>query len=86
MTSGAMQLRDWIDRRGFNQVEGAKYLGISEPYMSMFLSGRRVPGRDLAVKLERLTGIPVASWSSNTSSASDESSAANGVSGRQRSA
>lgn len=62
--TGRAQLRGWLTRSKLNQVQGANALGITETYMSLLLSGHRRPGRDNAIKLERLTGIPVAAWSS----------------------
>ncbi len=61
--TGRAQLRSWLTRSKLNQVQGANALGITETYMSLLLSGHRRPGRDNAIKLERLTGIPVAAWS-----------------------
>lgn len=83
MDTGAALLRDWIDRRGYNQAEAARFLNLSEPYLSMVLSGTRMPGRDRAVAIERKTGIPVAAWSLSHSDNSDvETTAAD----RQRTA
>lgn len=65
MESGSEQLRDWMRRRGFKQADAARYLGVDEPYVSVLLSGKRTPGLDNAVKLERLTGIPVEAWASS---------------------
>lgn len=70
MAHGREQLRDWLDRRGFSQREGSTYLTIDETMLSSWLSGRRQPGLTNAVKVERLTGIPVEAW---MSSQSDES-------------
>jgi transcriptional regulator with XRE-family HTH domain len=63
MQSGAAQLRDWMDRRTYNMTETAAVLGLQLPHLSMILSGKRFPGRNKAVKIERLTGIPVEAWS-----------------------
>ena len=62
MKSAAAQLREWIDRRGYRQNEAAGMLGIHETFISHLLSGRRTPGLDRAVKIERLTGIPAGAW------------------------
>lgn len=62
MQSGREQLRDWMGRRGFKQYEVAEYLGWDETYVSQLLNGRRSPGLDNAVKLERKTGIPIEAW------------------------
>lgn len=62
---GSEQLRDWMRRRGFKQADAARYLDVDEPYISVLLSGKRTPGLDNAIKLERLTGIPVEAWASS---------------------
>lgn len=59
------QLKDWIDRRQYNQREAANYLGFDESHLSSLLGGRRQPGLSNAIKLERLTGIPVEAWMSS---------------------
>lgn len=63
MTAGRDQLRAWLVRSKLNQVQGARALSLTETYMSLLLSGHRKPGRDNAIKLERLTGVPVEAWS-----------------------
>lgn len=62
MEHGRDQLRDWINRREFTQREAAKYLSFDETVMSNLLVGKRNPGLANAVKIERLTGIPVEAW------------------------
>ena len=65
MKSGAEQLRDWMKRRGFNQAETALEFGWTESFVSMLMNEHRMPSLDNAVKIERLTGIPVVAWSSS---------------------
>lgn len=65
MQSGPEQLKDWMRRRGFTQADAARYLQVDEPYVSVLVSGKRTPGLANAVKLERLTGIPVEAWASS---------------------
>jgi plasmid maintenance system antidote protein VapI len=79
--TGAQQLRDWIERRGYNQVEASRVLGIHEAFVSMLINGKRTPGLDKAVRIERLTGIPVAAW---TSSAVNESNTAGAGAAQKR--
>jgi transcriptional regulator with XRE-family HTH domain len=62
MQSGPTQFRDWMRRRGFDQRDAAEYLGLHEAHLSMFLNGKRTPGLDNAIALERKTGIPVEAW------------------------
>lgn len=40
----------------------AKQLGVNRSYVSLLRSGERRPGRDLAVRIERITGVPVESF------------------------
>lgn len=63
-------------RRGFTQADAARYLAFDEPYISVLVSGKRTPGLDNAVKLERLTGIPVEAWASNELGETDQPVAA----------
>lgn len=73
MKPGAELLRDWMERTGYGkQADVAELLGMHESFLSMLLSGKRVPKLTNAVKIERLTGIPVAAW---TLSDVDESEA-----------
>ena len=62
MKSGAGQLRDWMERRGFNQTETANYLAFDMPYISQLVNGARNPGLANAVHIERKTCIPVEAW------------------------
>ena len=62
MHSGPEQLIDWMRRRGFNQSDASRYLEMDQPHVSMLASGKRLPGLATAIKLERLTGIPVEAW------------------------
>jgi len=63
--NGPEQLKDWMHRRRFMQMEMADYLGWDETYVSRILTGARVPGLDNAIHLERKTGIPVEVWASS---------------------
>ncbi len=63
MQSGAAQFSEWIEKRGYKQLEVANLLGISEGFVSMIRSGVRAPGRNLADRISILTGIPMNAWS-----------------------
>lgn len=65
MQTGAEQLVDWMDRRGLNQRETAKHFEWDETFISMLVTGRRLPGLANAVRIERETGIPVEAWVSS---------------------
>ena len=71
MDSGAAQLTDWLRRRGFTQADAARYLEFDAPYVSVLVSGARTPGLANAIKLERLTGIPVEAWAATESNESE---------------
>lgn len=62
MLLGPEQLKDWMRRRGFTQADAARYFGCDESFVSMLMSGRRGAGLTNAIRIERLTGIPVEAW------------------------
>lgn len=62
MHSGPEQLKDWMRRRGFTQADMARYFEWDQSFVSVLLSGRRSPGLETAVTIERLAGIPVEAW------------------------
>lgn len=62
MKPGREQLKDWMHRRRFFQKEAAEYFGWDETYVSQLVNGHRSPGLENAVKIERLSGIPVEAW------------------------
>jgi plasmid maintenance system antidote protein VapI len=75
--TGSEQLVDWMRRRGFNKADAARYLEFPAPYVSYLISGDRTPGLANAIKIERLTGIPVEAWTVDESgSERDESESA----------
>lgn len=76
MQSGPEQLKDWIERRGFNQRLAAAFLGWDESIISNMLTGKRGIGLENAVYLERMTGIPVEAWVSSELDRYDEAVAA----------
>lgn len=77
MQSGSEQMVDWMRRRGFNQADAARYLEMDQPYISVLVSGKRSPGLDNAIKLERLTGIPVEAWLATDLNESDSADLVN---------
>ncbi len=81
MQSGPEQLKDWMRRRGFTQADAARYMGCDESFVSMLMSGRRGAGLTNAIKIERLTGIPVEAWAA---SELDESESAVGATASKR--
>lgn len=60
-------LRAWMQRTGHTkQRDVANLFGVHESYVSLLLNFDKAPGRNLAVKIERLTGIPVRAWISSS--------------------
>ena len=66
-----------MHRRKFMQREVAEYLGIHFTFVCQLVAGKRSPGLDNAVKIERLTGIPVEAWLSHDVDNSAEPETAN---------
>lgn len=55
-------LKEYIDGGAGTEKELARKLGISIAYINMLKHGHRRPAPDLALKIEKLTGIPFRSW------------------------
>lgn len=53
-------LADYFEQTGETQESLATTLRISRSYMSLLVSGDRQPALPLAVRIEELTGVPVA--------------------------
>lgn len=58
----ARALRDKLSDGSTTIKEMAKKLSCSTSYISNLLSGDRLPGRKLAVSIQKLTGIRVSGW------------------------
>lgn len=54
------QLRSWLDREGRKITWLAREVGASTTAVSLWLNERKVPHRKNRVKLEEVTGLPVA--------------------------
>ena len=52
-------LRAYLVDTDTNQEQLATRLGISQPFLSMLLSGQRKPSVDLALRIEAETGVSV---------------------------
>jgi plasmid maintenance system antidote protein VapI len=66
MVSAGQLFTEWIEKRfDGSQKKAAKFLHISEAYVSYLKDGVRAPGRDLAVAIQDATGIPVTAWPSS---------------------
>lgn len=55
-------LSDWLEENEVTIVEFAKIVDCSKQTVSALKNGRFPPGLPLAVRIEKATKIPVASW------------------------
>jgi len=62
MQSGPEQFKDWMQRRRLTQDETADHFGWQPSFISQLVNGRRTPGLENAIRIERETGIPVEAW------------------------
>lgn len=46
-----------MEKKGKTQDWLAEQLGVTSSYVSFLLAGKRTPSLDVAIKIERLTGI-----------------------------
>lgn len=60
MTTGAKQLAQLFNKP--TQREIAKRLKLDESYLSLLISGQRTPSMEVAGRIQRELGIPVAAW------------------------
>ena len=56
------RLRKHLDRSGLTVKQFARAHDLSAGLVSQWLCGHRMPGRAYALKLQKIAGIPVASW------------------------
>lgn len=61
-TRGAELLRAAMVARGETQADVFRALGTVSAVVSRWLGGTRFPGRQMAVQIERLYGVPVGAW------------------------
>lgn len=62
MDTARSQFVEWVASHEETQAGVAKLLGCSTAMVTHLLSGRRSPGLRTAISIERLSGIPAASW------------------------
>lgn len=65
-SEGSDRLARELKKRGWKQEDLKRALGLSRGQVSRWLSGARVPEIAAAVRMEKLLGIPVASWTRPT--------------------
>lgn len=54
-------LAEYLKGTGTSQAQFAATLGVDRSYVSLIASGERQPALDLALRISRLTGVPVES-------------------------
>lgn len=59
---GAQDLGEVLDERGWSQSHAERELKMTRGHMSRILSGERLPGRALAVRIHRLCGVSPGAW------------------------
>ena len=62
MIDAREQLRQWMVRSKLTQRAAAKLLGMHYTFLSQILRRERAPALATAVKIYRLTGVPVDAW------------------------
>ena len=64
MLDGRTRLRAWIERSKLTDRAAAELLGIHYTFLSQILNRTRdrTPALATAVRIERITGIPVEAW------------------------
>ena len=59
---GSDLLRKAREKRHLSQNQASEFVGISQTLISLYESGKVVPGLKNAFKLEKHFGIPVGAW------------------------
>lgn len=62
MSQGQERLRDWIGRSKLSQRAAADLLDMHWTFLNQILNDKRSPALATAVRIERMTGIPVEAW------------------------
>ena len=55
-------LQEWIDERGLSQQHVADRMGCSREQVTEIIDGRAAVTNDMAIRLERVVGIPADAW------------------------
>lgn len=55
-------IAEWMDAEGINAAEMSRRLGVSRKHVSELLAGEATLSQDLALGLERVTGVPARIW------------------------
>ena len=59
MKTPPMTLAGFLERSRLSQAMLARLVGISQPYLSELVRGRKCPSLRVAVRLEKVTKIPM---------------------------
>jgi antitoxin HigA-1 len=59
---GAFLLTGFLEPQGISVTAFAAHIGVSRIFLSGIVNGRRPLGVDMAMRLERATGVTVESW------------------------
>lgn len=64
LSHSAVLLAQYLRRHDLTQDRAGKILGIKPAMFSRLLSGKRRPGREMAVRIEHLTSgfVPMVGW------------------------
>jgi transcriptional regulator with XRE-family HTH domain len=58
-SSRIQKIQAYLNEHGFSQEQFARLAEISPSYISCFLSGKRTFGSKVALRISKLTGIPM---------------------------
>jgi hypothetical protein len=50
-----MELKTWLKKNGYTYTQFAIYLGITNFHLGRIIAGKKIPGRELAKKIEYIT-------------------------------
>ena len=52
-------LNEYMEKKNLSRKELAEKLGITEQYLSFYFNGKRTFGAQTALRISRITGIPL---------------------------
>lgn len=62
MAKAGQRLRTWREDAGLSQRDVAARLGIEQSTLCRIEQGRNQPGLQIAIRIEKLSKLPVAIW------------------------
>jgi transcriptional regulator with XRE-family HTH domain len=65
----------WRQKRGLAQGSAAKLFGVTQPSLSEYESGKKIPRTKLALRIQRVTDgeVPIGAWDEDAPEAAPES-------------